>query len=212
VAGVLCASPARYPRRAIAGQPVNLTPLIEWWSQRVGPRPLSAWVHATGRIVGTNAYGWTVEGTVDGDSGKRNEGGSHGSHSKFILKSPPVWELIEFYQLADKFKQLTTERDQLNRELKNDTQREQKLSKEHWRNTRRGVIRARNAGQQLNQTRFDQQTAQQRLNEIEQEIKQVEKLQGELPKGNTYTVDCFALKLNQQFLEAPIYDHGTVLK
>jgi hypothetical protein len=67
VAGVLCASPARYPKCAIAGQPVNLLPLMEWWSQRVGPRPLSAWVHATGRIVGTNAYGWTVEGSVDGD-------------------------------------------------------------------------------------------------------------------------------------------------
>jgi hypothetical protein len=210
--GALCASPARYPKRAIAGQPVNLTPLIRWWSQREGPRPLSAWVHATGRIIGTNAFGWTVEGRVDDESGKHDKGGVHGSDSKFILKTPPVGEMAEFYQLQAKFKQLTAERSQLNREIKSDNQREKKLSQQKPRYTRRGRIRARNASQQLNRARFDEQNAHERLDEIEKEIKQVEKLQSELPSGNTYTVDCFALKLNQEFRGVPIYDHGAVMK
>ena len=59
------AGPARFPKRIVNGQAVDLTPLLDWWTKREGVRPLQAWVRVTGSIVGTNALGWTVEGTVE---------------------------------------------------------------------------------------------------------------------------------------------------
>ncbi|MCU0783854.1 MAG: hypothetical protein MUF81_07350 [Verrucomicrobia bacterium] len=110
VINILCASPARDPKRAINGQTVDLTPLIEWWQHHAGKRPFPGWVHATGQIVGTNTCGWTVEGSVDTPSAKSKDGNQLTSGSKFILKTPPVQELAEFTRLDARLKELKAER------------------------------------------------------------------------------------------------------
>src|SRR5206468_41266 len=106
VAGALGASPARDPKRVVAGQTADITPLVEWWKHHSGSRPLTGWVHVTGRIVQTNALEWTIEGSVDDPSNKHDGGKATTTHGKFVLKTPPAQEMNEFHQLAAKLKQL----------------------------------------------------------------------------------------------------------
>ena len=208
----LCANPARNPKRAIGGQSADLTPLVHWWQHPTGQRPLSGWAHVTGRIVGTNAYGWTVEGRVE-EAGKPGEKiKKAGSSSKFILKTPPVQEYAEFNQLEANLTQWKDQRDKLNREIKSDAQREKKLSGQSSRSNRHGHRRAKKANEQLKETKTDERDTRDRLDAVEKQIKQAEKRRNEICDGDRYTVDCFALKLEAKFRDAQIYDHGTVLK
>src|SRR5437667_7193782 len=52
------ANPLENPRRMVGGNTVDLSPLFRWWSKHDGERPLNAWVHVTGSVIGTNAWGW----------------------------------------------------------------------------------------------------------------------------------------------------------
>jgi len=210
--GGLCANPAKDAKRAISGQTVDLTPLVEWWKHRSGDRPLAGWVQVTGRVVGTNAYGWTVEGKVDDPLTDGDKESRTASHSKFILKSPPVQELTMFNQLDTRLSQLKTQRDELNREIKSDDRREEKLSEKHKGSTKRARARAHKANLRMKQTQADEKNTRDRLEAVEKEIKEVEKLRKDISEGNRYTVDCFALRLNLQLSGLPIYDHGAVLK
>src|ERR1041385_5018948 len=65
------ANPLKSPRRTINQYVVDLNPLFRWWTNRAGARPLEAWVHITGQIVGTNAWGWVLHAHI-GESGRAN--------------------------------------------------------------------------------------------------------------------------------------------
>jgi hypothetical protein len=209
-AGALDASPARDPKRSIAGQTVDITPLMEWWKHQKGNRPLTGWVRVTGRIVQTNVLDWTIEGSADDSSVKRGDSKTATTRGKFILKTPPTQEMNEFYQLAAKLKQLNAERDQLNREIKSDTVSEKKPSQQHTTTSRRS--RARNTSAQLNQTKANERATRDRLDAVEKDIKETDKKLAEHPDHTHYSVDCFALKLNETYRGLPAYDHGRVLK
>lgn len=205
------ASPAHDPKRVVNGQAVDLTPLFDWWKHQKGDRPLNLWVHVQGRVVETNSLGWTIEGSVDDPSRQPAEGNRAGTvRGRFVLKTPPVQEMVEQDQLASRLKQLEAEQSQLNREIKDDNQREQKL--EQPRAADRRGRRNRGNPQQLQQTRTDEREAKKRLDEVEKEIKQLnERLTG-FPDSKRFLLDGFALKSNLRFHELPVYDYGQVFK
>src|SRR5258708_256074 len=68
LAGSSPASPMKNPQRWVGEQKIDLTPLFQWWAKHAGERPLTAWIHVTGSIVQTNAWGWVVNARVQGFS------------------------------------------------------------------------------------------------------------------------------------------------
>ena len=106
-----------------------------------------------GTSVPADSIEWTIEGSVEDPSNKHDGGKATTTHGKFVLKAPPAQEMNEFHQLAAKLKQLNTERDQLNRDIKSDTDKEKKLSQQHQATSRRGRSRTSNTAAQLNQTK-----------------------------------------------------------
>ena len=67
------ANPLKGPRRAINQYIVDLNPLFHWWTNRAGERPLDAWVHITGRNVGTNSWGWVLHAHIEEDHGEEHQ-------------------------------------------------------------------------------------------------------------------------------------------
>jgi hypothetical protein len=209
--GSAAADPARNPKRMLNGRIVDLSPLIKWWPKQHGDRPLAAWAHVTGKIVGTNALGWTVQGGVEESEKKADSADKASGSLRFVLKSPPRAELAEFERLHARLKSLQQERDGVNRGLasaearqKEDAARRQELRAQGYRV--RGTSRATRVAQEKSRI------AKRDLQAIDAQIKAVDAAMRKLPNsGNAYQVDCFAMKTAQGFHGVPIYDHGYIL-
>jgi len=193
------ANPLRYPKRAVNGVLVDLSPLFRWWTNHMGDRPLVAWVHVTGTIVGTNSLGWTVRGTADRRSDAPSDSESKVSDA-FILKSPP---------LADraKFEQLLAQRAELEAKLKGDKDQETELSSEK-KHVHRNRALSNQLSQNIDQAKTSESDVQNQIKALDQELEPY----GFKPTGGEdqfkYKVDCFALDLNQEKLGVRVYDHG----
>ena len=96
------ANPLKGPRRTIDQHIVDLHPLFQWWTNRAGERPLEAWVHITGHIVGTNSWGWVLTAHIEeavhakGEATDRSAGKIA---ANIILKNPPRADQAEFENL-----------------------------------------------------------------------------------------------------------------
>src|SRR5262252_6910694 len=101
------ADPLKFPKRTVNGVAVDLNPLFRWWTNHSGTRPLTAWVHVTGAIVGTNSLGWTVQGTVERRSDLPDESEPEKSSPSFILRNPPLSDLAKFDELVAKRAELS---------------------------------------------------------------------------------------------------------
>ena len=73
------ADPAKYPRRTVNYQPIDLMPLLLWWEKPQGVRPLVSWKHVQGIIERETIYGWVVRGTIEGKPGLQF----------FLMRNPP---------------------------------------------------------------------------------------------------------------------------
>jgi hypothetical protein len=143
VCGTLLASPLKAPKRMINGQMVELTPLFKWWAKRDGQRPLTAWVHITGKIVGTNGWDWVVEAQIEKtdrpnrpeEAGHRTEGGP----TRIVLREPPVQDRAEFEQLSAQLKTLTAQHAALAGQEADAKNRADALNREEQANRRYGV-------------------------------------------------------------------------
>jgi len=200
------ASPSRDPKRVVGGRSVDLTPLFQWWNQKNGDRPLSAWVHVSGEIVGTNAGSWIIEAQTEEPA----EGKSSGK-KRILLRNPPMQDRAMFEQLFAQKKALEAQRsglhtqaDQADAKIK-DIAQERKVAREQH-------VRAKGLNAQSSKLKQEEKAAKAELKPIDAQIADLDKKLK--PYGDTehYVIDCFALKTAERVGGLPVFDHGGVFR
>lgn len=84
------ANPADYPNRRINNNTVDLTPLILWWENPSGIRPLKAWKHIQGTLEEEIGPAWKIRCRIEGDATR-----------SILLKDPPKDRLAHFRELQN---------------------------------------------------------------------------------------------------------------
>jgi len=84
------ANPADYPTRRINNNTVDLTPLILWWENPSGVRPLKAWKHIQGSLEEELGPAWKIRCRIEGDATQ-----------SILLKDPPKDRLARFRELQN---------------------------------------------------------------------------------------------------------------
>jgi hypothetical protein len=205
VAAAASASPLKAPKRVVNQQTVDLTPLFHWWTNQSGARPLTAWVHVTGNVVGTNSYGWVLEGKVEASVRPGQEEGAasaNGSGPKrILLRHPPLQDRAAFEQLAAQYKAWNGQRAQA---ASAESQAHTFL---HGSNGVHQVRFKRHAWQrqELAATEKDAAASKKALD------KQLQDLKAKLaawPSPDIYQLDCFALDTRTEQNRLPVYEHG----
>jgi hypothetical protein len=209
----LPASPLKAPKRVVNGQTVELSPLFKWWAKHDGKRPLTAWVHVTGTIVGTNAWGWVVEAQIEKTDRPNRPGETEHAKgegpTKIILREPPLRERAKFEQLSAQLKALNAQHAALAGQEAGAKNRADTLSREERANRRDGG-RSRELALQQKQATQVENLAKQDLKPLDQQIQDLKKKLTVYPNPDHYQVDCFALETLQEYSGMPLYDHGQV--
>ncbi len=207
---LLNATPLKDPRRLINGQTADLTPLFKWWVKREGSRPLSAWLHVTGTIVQTNAYGWVVEARIEpaGHRAKSADAPPEGQH-RIVLHDPPLQDLAEFEQLHDQMSGLTEQHSALAGQQTQAKQQADAISREQ-RSLRRYGEHSPTLAVAAGDLHLAQKQTNQQLQPVNQQMKDLTKKLAAFPNADHYEVDCFALKTGRSYQGMPVFDHGQV--
>jgi hypothetical protein len=201
-AGAQPAQPAG-ARRLVNGHTVDLSPLLRWSAHHDGDRPLSAWVHVSGNVTGTNAWGWVISGQAEkskeaGESAAESAGGSH----QFVLKNPPVSDMAEFERLHAEMTALNAERNRINTLAKDAKTEASLVSKTH----------ARHRGRAASALRRVEQADENDIKTLDQKIDDLKKKMGAISTGERYQLNGFALDTGTTYQRLPVYDYGMVLK
>ncbi len=200
------ANPLRCPERLINGQAVNLMPLFQWWTNHHGARPLSAWVHITGLVAGTNGWGWVVQARIEGagrSDAATEEPRKVRTEGKILLRNPPVQDQANYEQLSGYINALNRQRAVVAGKETEAKNRADALAKEQNVSRRARAQLTR----QLNEV---QKEAKAELKIIDQRIKDAKTNLVTYTTEGHYTLDCFALDLSQEANGMPVYDHGVV--
>ncbi len=209
------ASPLQHPKRLLTTYTVDLNPLFQWWSKHQGPRPLSSWVRITGSIVGTNALGWIVQGDIERTRHDKEEdkdsAGSGQEPRKFILRSPPIDDLVEFEELSSKLKALNLQRSALAANERDLRSRQQAVA-EQQRTLRRNGSRSRVLAMEDRQLKQLESETKAQEKPLDQQIQELKTRLASFPSRDYYVLDCFALDLQSSYEQLPVYDHGQVMK
>jgi hypothetical protein len=205
------AGPLKDPKRMVNDRTVDLSPLFEWWSKPTGERPLSAWIHLTGSVVGTNAWGWILETRLSGAGQKAAKSGG-GNPTRVVLKNPPLQEFAKFEELLSRSKTLNQQRNALSAEANQAAGRAQELSGQQKVNRRAGVRSSSTLKQNTRHWREVERQAKDQLKGIDKQIKDVDQQLKAFPERDRYTVDCLALETGNSQNGLPLYDHGVPLR
>ncbi|HLH54867.1 MAG TPA: hypothetical protein VKY92_14755 [Verrucomicrobiae bacterium] len=207
----LSASPAQHPRRTVGSYTIDLTPLCTWWSKHQGPRPLSAWVHITGSITGTNEGAWIVEARVDGNSEQTDADKGPSGLPKILLQNPPVEDLVEFEDLNNRLSELLRQRASAAGEASDARMRQQAIT-EQQKTIRRNALVSRLLAEEEKQLKDIESAAQEKQKNLDQQIKDLKAKLAVYPALDHYEVDCFALDLHYDVGRVAVYDHGQIVK
>jgi hypothetical protein len=181
----------------VNGQTVELTPLFHWWRGHEGERPLKAWVHVTGHIGETSAWGWILTAHVE-HLGEKGE--SADKELKIILRSPPTGEKEEFDRLKGQLNGLQSQRSQLSSQAATAASSSKEYS--HQRH-----------GHGVSAAYHQQETADKdQIKRIDEQIKEINQKLAVFPEHDKFAVDCFALHTGQMVNGLPVYDHGMGVK
>jgi hypothetical protein len=207
------ADPVRDPKRLVNNFTVDLAPLCKWWHKRDGPRPLSAWTHLTGSVVGTNSGAWIIEGKPDESENQRasrEERSAEASSSepaRFLLLNPPVEELLEFQRLTDRLVQLNRRHAELVSQAAETHSRDEAVSGQE-RAVRSNRAQARLLASEDKQLKSLENQAKTDQKPLEQELKDLKSKLAAYPKLDHYELDCFALDMHSEHQQMPVYDYG----
>jgi hypothetical protein len=181
------ANPCSYPQRMVGGHLVDLRPLMNWWPDPKGPRPLSSWKHVRGAITQDTAMGWVVTGKA----------GDHSQASTFFLKNPPREKLRRFQQLQQQLPEQQRTRAATIEFLKRPVITD-------WY----GYWSGQWTAPPISVTEYQQATAL--LSETDNNINWMrEELASMQDKDGHFKLDAFALKLNETYEGLPAFDHGS---
>ena len=211
----LSANPLKSPRRLINNQTVDLNPLFKWWTNHASARPLTGWVHVTGAIVGTNAWGWVLEGKADRSPARRSTEESSSSSaptaSKILLLHPPLQDLAEFSRLRAELQTLNAERQQIvdqETQAKNRAQAVAQQQKVAGRNN----PQYRALSQEAKQLGTLSTQAKSQIQILDLQIQPLKNKLAMYAESERYVVDCFALDLEREAQGLPVFDHGSVFQ
>jgi hypothetical protein len=170
------------------GYTVDLQPLMEWWSQPKGVRPLSGWKHVQGSITKETAFGWVITGKAENER--------HGSI--FLVKNPPRERLRRFQelnrQLADYMRARESMRHFLQRPVSSDWY---SLWLSQWSGPAITLAQYKDAGAALGELGKT-------INAIQAELAKMKNQQGK------FKLDAFALSTHESFEGLPVFDHGLI--
>jgi len=208
----LRASPLKAPRRLVNGQVVELKPLFIWWTNHSGTRPLAAWVHLTGPVIGTNELGWIIDAEIHRSSAAHTksstqEGAHNDIHPKILLQRPPQDDLAEFERITTHLKNLNEEHARLSNEESLAKSQEQRLERQ------RSQVRYDRASSRVldledRQLKQADNQVKSQLKVLDQQIQAVKTQLARFPSPDHYVLDCFALDEGRNFEHMPLYDHG----
>lgn len=201
------------PQRWVGDQKIDLTPLFHWWTKHDGQRPLTAWVHVTGSIVGTNTWGWILNARVeDSSTGDKNRSSGKPESLKIILKNAPLRELAEFQSLVARQHTLTSQRESLSSKAKQAGEQVQVISAQQKADRKAHVRSARSLSVENKKWKQIEKEAKEELKQIDPQIKTLKEKLAAFAEGESYVVDCFALDSGQRFNGLEVYDHGRALE
>jgi hypothetical protein len=201
------ASPVKSPRRVVDQRTVDLSPLLHWWTNHTGLRPFTAWVHVTGNVVGTNAYGWVVDAQVEAHARPGQEEGTDsaaaGGAKRILLRHPPLQDRAAFEQLAARLKVLNQQRAQ--------AEGAESQARNYLHPGSNGVHRVHYKGQGFanREAHEVEKNATASKQELDKQIKDAKSKMAAWPNSERYELDCFALDTATELNKLPLYEHGT---
>ena len=211
----VAATPTKNPKRGLKNYTVDLTPLFKWWAKHDGARPLISWVHLTGTIVGTNAGAWVIEAQVEPGGSRAGEAKEQSAKAalheslKILLLNPPLEDLAEFEHLTVQLNDLNRQRGVLaGEETQAKTQDQAVTEQQHGHPNR---IRSRILALEDRQLKQTESQAKAVEKALDSQIQEVKKKLSAYPSTDHYEVDCFALDLQYDSGQMPVYDHGRVV-
>ncbi len=195
------------PKRVVNGRMVDLTALFQWWTNHHGARPLSGWVRVTGSITGTNSLGWVIAGKPETAAARAKGNGAGGGNRpephQFVLKDPPVQELVDFERLQSQLKQAKGEKANLQRDAAQAKAQEAQVQK-----STRGRLRSSATAQLHNVEKTDTNL----MKSLDRTISQLSQKLSVYPNPDHYEVNAIALETGTEYNGMPIYDRGMPLK
>ena len=200
-------SPLKDPKRVINGRTVDLTPLFHWWAKRGDDRPLAAWAHVSGEVVGTNGFGWTVSAHLD-EKEKAAAADKSGS-DKIILRNPPWHDRAAFDQLVAKKKSLEQQKSAFASQADQAHAQLQDLSQDR-KAARQRHVSARSLNGQSAKLKEEEKNAKAQMKPLDTQLAELDKQLKQFGSADHYVVDCFALRTGEKINGLPVYDHGTV--
>jgi hypothetical protein len=170
----------------VNGYTVDLRPLMSWWTEPKGARPLSAWKHVRGSIEEDTALGWKISGKA----------GDKEHATSFFLKNPPRDRLRRFHELQ----RLLPEYDQARAATEQILQQPvHSFWDFSWMSFQRG------GG--ISRPEYDQATQQ--LKVLHQNIQNVStELAPMQDEARNFKLDSFALQTAESYQGLPVFDYG----
>ena len=183
---LLQANPCAHPKRMVNGYTVNLQPLIDWWTDSKGVRPLPGWKHIRGNIARDTSSGWVVTGKAEGQSQSR----------AFFLKNPPREKLARFRELQRSLSQLERLRATVLEMLRRPV-------------TTGWIWPGAGPGGATYVSAAEHRQYELRLHSIDTEISLAkEELATMQDEQGEFRLDAFALRLPETFEGLPVFDFG----
>ena len=181
--------------------------------QALPPRPLSSWVRVKGRISSEETWGWIVEAEIEQWPGAS-------TRSSIMLVNPPKEEKLSFDRLKAEVKQdqetqaSANSAANANQEILDEASSKAAaleaigstslLLQNEVRGDQLGYLRAAGNASERKRLMIDKSAAA-----SEAALKASIELK-EMPSGEQYTVDFFALRTGQKFKGLSVYDFGMV--
>jgi hypothetical protein len=208
------ASPLKDPKRSVNARTVDLNPLLKWWTNHNGARPLVSWVQVTGPVVGTNSAGWIVQASLERTA--RNMEASSAAEAdlpqiRILLKHPPLQDRAVFEKLSQQLKVLGTQRSALAAADSDARNRRKAITDAETFNRAYGV-RSWGLAVERRQLQQNQSQASAQIKVLDQQIQALKQLLAPWPDTDRYVVDCFALDVGQQKQGLAVFDYGSVVK
>jgi hypothetical protein len=209
------ADPLKNPKRVINGQTVDLAPLFGWWDHPEGGRPLAAWVHVTGPVVGSGGWGWTIEALIETTPARATAGQTNKPppevRARILLRNPPANERAQFERLNAQLTALNEERSRWAQQAFDAGQHAATLEDQQdpsrpWR------LYSRMLSDEIANAKDAQNDAKAQIKDIDQRLEQIAAKLAAFPDQTHYLVDCIALQTGQTYNRLPVYDHGQPLR
>jgi len=179
------ANPCSDPMRMVQGYTVELQPLLDWWREPKGARPLSGWKHVRGSILRDTPSGWVISGKAEGLS-----------TSAFFLRNPPRQRLLRFQELQRQLPDYQRARDEVRAFVSRPVCTDMySLYFTQWAEPPISLSEYREANGRLGELN-------QKVDAIRTELAAMQDEEG------NFRLDVFALKLKESFDGLPVLDYG----